>query len=246
MKDFLKRFLCTAVPFAVLGAAFKVMTLVEGLTEIRPANAIPIIAGLLCGPAGAAGCAVGNLAADCFGSLSWASVLGVLGNFAAAWLPWRLWYVMSREKPNVHTCKNLGIFACLSLISALTVAWFLSFGLELFFGSWIENIYRYIFNNNFLFSLGLGLPLFIVLTSDSVKVEPCPPEIRHCRKKLPKWLSGALVLAYTLVMIGIFIGVFCGLHLRNSVLMMILSAFALPMLLVLCLMPVKTAERCRI
>ena len=237
-----KRFIFSAVPFAVLGAAFKVMTLVEGLTEIRPANAIPMIAGLLCGPAGAFGCAAGNLIADFFGSLSWASILGMAGNFLAAYLPWRLWHLFSREKPNVHTFRNLALYAGLSLVSALTVAWFLSFGLELFFGHWVENIYKYIFNNNFAFSLGLGLPLFIVLTSDSVNVEPCaPPECPKCmqNKFHPKYkpVPKIAVLLYFIIMLGIFAGVFAGFHLKNSVLMNVLSAFALILLIFLCIMP---------
>ena len=52
------------VPFAILGAAFKVMVLIEGFTEVRPANAIPMVSGYLFGPFGALGCALGNLIAD--------------------------------------------------------------------------------------------------------------------------------------------------------------------------------------
>ena len=228
-----KRFLFAAVPFAVLGAAFKVMTLVEGLTEVRPANAIPLLAGLLCGPAGALGCAAGNFVADFFGSLSRASVLGVAGNFLAAYLPWRLWYLFSREKPNVHSWKNLAIYAGLSLASALTVAWLLSFGLELFFGKWMEEIYRYVFFNNFAFSLCLGLPLFIVLTSDSVQIEPSAPPRAvsgRCRRGLQ--LTAGV---YTALMALILAGVFTGRHLSNSVPMDILSAVSAVLLCCLCI-----------
>ena len=85
-NEHFKRFFLTLIPFSLLGAAFKVMTLVEGLTEIRPVNAIPIIAGLLFGPIGAFGCAAGNLIADFFGTLSRVSWLGMLINFMAAYL----------------------------------------------------------------------------------------------------------------------------------------------------------------
>ena len=46
----------------------------------------------------------------------------------------------------------------------------LGFGLYYFFGPWIETIYTYVLFNNFGFSVALGLPLFIVLTSDSVNL----------------------------------------------------------------------------
>ena len=36
-----KQFLITLAAFLVLGISFKVMVLVEGLTEVRPVNAIP-------------------------------------------------------------------------------------------------------------------------------------------------------------------------------------------------------------
>ena len=235
-----KRFIYTMIPFAVLGAAFKVMTLVEGLTEIRPANAIPLIAGLLCGPAGALGCAAGNLIADLFGSLSRASVLGIIGNFIAAYLPWRLWHALSNEKPNVHTYKNLALYTVLSFVSALTVAWILGFGLELFFNRWIENIYRYVFLNNFAFSLGLGLPLFIVLTSDSVNVEPCdPPEFsKKAFTDRMYIMQRIILLIYILIMTFIMYGAFSGRHMGNSSLMIILSAAAAVILIYLCIIPV--------
>ena len=239
-----KRFLITMISFAVLGAAFKVMTLVEGLTEIRPANAIPVIAGLLCGPVGALGCAAGNLIADFFGSLGWPSILGMIGNFLAAFLPWRLWYLYRSEQPNVHTYRNLALYGWLSLISALTVAWLLGFGLELFFGLWIENIYRYVFCNNFAFSLGLGLPIFIVLTSDSVQVQPSPrPGNLGARFPARPRLLKVLVIVYTLFMLLLLAGVYLGKHLKNSVAMSLLSASSALLLVCLCILPVCGEEK---
>lgn len=235
----IKRFLYTLVPFTVLGAAFKVMVLVEGLTEIRPVNAIPIVAGLLCGPVGALGCALGNLIADFFGSLSYASLLGMLINFLAAYIPWRLWYLFRRELPNVHTWKNIFIFAWLSLISAQTAAWLLSFGMEIFFHTWIKNLYIYVFYNNFAFSLGLGLPVFIVLTSDSVKILPEKPPKKAVHSKVQLKTAKAAAVAYTAVMTEILTGVFCGYHSGNSIAMILSSILGLALLIFLCRTPVQ-------
>lgn len=167
---YLKRFFIVLGAFLALGIPFKVMVLIEGFTEVRPVNAIPPIAGLTCGPIGALASGVGNLIADLFGTFSPSSVLGFFGNMVAAYLPYRLWYIYSPEEPNVHSNKNIIKYIFICLFSAVTVAWILGFGLYYFFGQWIEQIYTYVAYNNFGFSIGLGLPLFIMLTSADVKV----------------------------------------------------------------------------
>ena len=234
-----KRFLLTVIPFSLLGAAFKVMTLVEGLTEIRPVNAIPIIAGLLFGPVGALGCAAGNLIADCFGTLSRVSWLGMLINFMAAYLPWRLWYMVKQEKPNVHTWPNIFFFTWLSLLSAQTVAWMLSFGMEVCFDQWMKTMYVYVFTNNFAFSLGLALPIFIVLTSDSVQLLPADPPGKIIKSHRQARIFTAIAAAYTVTMALIMAGVFSGYHLKNSLAMLLCSLLSLVLLIFLCFAPVK-------
>lgn len=238
-NEHLKRFLLTVIPFSLLGAAFKVMTLVEWLTEIRPVNAIPIIAGLLFGPAGALGCAAGNLIADFFGTLSRVSWLGMLINFMAAYLPWRLWYVFKQEQPNVHTWRNIFIFSWLSMVSAQTVAWLLSFGMEICFDQWMKNMYVYVVNNNFFFSLGLGLPVFIVLTSDSIQLVPEKPPRRRFRSSRQKHAVKAAAMAYTLIMIILQAGVYLGFHFKNSMPMALCSILGAGLLIFLCFAPIQ-------
>ena len=201
-----KQFFITFAAFFTLGAAFKVMVLVEGLTEVRPVNAIPPVAGLAFGLVGGIACGMANFFADLFGSFGWSSVLGVIANFVAAYLPYRLWHLFSNEPPNLHSRKNILLYLTVCLISAFTVAWFLAFGLYTFFGFWIEEIYVYVFFNNFGFSVMFGMPLLIVLTSDSVRIT--------CRKPLPYLLFNrvkkkkTVCAVYTLLMITVFICVF--------------------------------------
>ena len=221
-----KQFFITFAAFVALGASFKVMVLIEGLTEVRPVNAIPPIAGLLFGPVGALACGIGNLAADLFGSFGWSSILGVIANFVAAYLPYRLWHLFSDEPPNLHSGKNILRYIVYCLISALTTAWFLAFGLYTFFGLWLEQMYTYVFFNNFGFSLVLGMPLFIILTSDSVLIK--------CQKRLPYLVLDKFNIkipvcaAYLLLMLTVFICVFV-LHLnpQDALWMHVLSAASL-------------------
>jgi hypothetical protein len=198
--------LITFAAFFVLGATFKVMVLVEGLTEVRPVNAIPPIAGLAFGPIGGIACGLANLFADLFGSFGWSSILGVIANFIAAYLPYRLWHLFSNEPPNLHNLRNIFLYIIICLISAFSVAWFLSFGLYTFFGFWIEEIYTYIFFNNFGFSIAFGMPLLIILTSDSVSL--------ICRERAPYLILDKInakkpvCAVYLLIMLIIFICVF--------------------------------------
>ena len=81
----------SAAIYAALLIPFKGIPLVPGFIEIRPANAFPVVFGLLFGPAGAWGAAIGNLIGDFFGTLSLGSIGGFVGNFFLALLPYKMW-----------------------------------------------------------------------------------------------------------------------------------------------------------
>lgn len=171
----IKQFFITLGAFLILGVSFKVMVLVEGLTEVRPVNAIPPVTGMLWGTVGAFACGIGNLLADLAGTVSLASILGVAANFLAAWLPYRLWYLWMEEKPNLHSGKSRVGYVLVCAVSAMAVAWVLAFGLYFWQGIWMEEIYRYVLFNNLGFSIGLGMPVLIMLTSDCVRITYAGP-----------------------------------------------------------------------
>jgi len=157
--------LCIVV-FIGMAVPFKVMVLIEGFTEVRPVNAVPVVVGLLLGPAGAWGCAIGNLVADLFGTFSKASILGFIGNFIAAYLPYKLWYLTGRkETPNVKSYTNIIKFVLIVAIAALATALIIACGLDLLLGMWVPQIFWIIIFNDVGFPLLIGLPVFIVLTS---------------------------------------------------------------------------------
>ena len=200
------QFFITFAAFVVLGASFKVMVLIPGLTEVRPVNAIPPVSGLIFGPVGALACGAGNLVADLFGTFDWTSILGFIANFVAAYLPYRLWHLFSGEAPNLHKNKNILLYLAVCAVSAFTVAWFLAFGLYTFFGFWIEEMYTIVFFNNLGFSVIFGMPFLIILTSDSVLIA--------CRKPGRYFLPGktavrkAVCAVYSLFMLIVFACVF--------------------------------------
>ena len=222
-----KQFFIVLAAFLVLGIPFKVMVLVEGLTEVRPVNAIPPIAGLICGPIGALACGLGNLIADLFGTFDLSSILGFVGNFVAAYLPYRLWHIYSDEQPNLHKNINILKYTLICLSAALAVSWFLGFGLYYFFGVWIEQVYSYVFFNNFGFSVGLGMPLLIMLTSDDVNIVCAENPKRYfilknekLRRIVPIVFSAILAVIVILVLI-------LGISPVNNIALILLSALAL-------------------
>src|SRR3989442_11815832 len=71
--------ICAALYAAIL-IPFKVVPLIPGITEFRPANAVPIVCSFLFGPAAAWGAAFGNLIGDFFGGLGPGRLFGFLAN----------------------------------------------------------------------------------------------------------------------------------------------------------------------
>lgn len=204
-----KQFFIVLIAFLALGIPFKVMVLVEGFTEVRPVNAIPPIAGMMFGPIGALACGIGNVIADLFGTFNATSILGLFGNFAAAYLPYRMWHIYSDEEPNLHKNKNILKYALICFTAALSVSWFLGLGLYYFFRTWVEQIYTYIFFNNFGFSIGLGMPLFIMLSSEDVNIQCAPKPKKYLilrNETLRKFVPAAYtaVLAVIMVLVLVF------------------------------------------
>ena len=116
----------TAGLFAAILIPFKGIPLIPGVTELRPANVIPVVFGLLFGPAGAWGAAFGNLIGDFFGTLGVGSFFGFWGNFLAAYLPYKMW----RGRPLGLLPRHLPRYNLAVLLGACGCALVVGFGLE--------------------------------------------------------------------------------------------------------------------
>jgi energy-coupling factor transport system substrate-specific component len=118
----------TAATFAAILIPFKGIPLIPGYTELRPANVIPLTFGLLFGPAGAWGSALGNLIGDFFGTLGIGSFFGFWGNFLAAYLPYKMW----RDLPILPVRKHILRFSLAVVLGACGCALLIGFGVEAF------------------------------------------------------------------------------------------------------------------
>lgn len=153
----------TAGLFAAILIPFKGIPLIPGITELRPANLIPLVFGLLFGPAGAWGAAFGNLIGDFFGTLGAGSFFGFWGNFLAAYLPYQMWRGRSLESLRPHWLR----FLLAALLGGLSCALVVGFGLESLQLLPFSLIALAVFLNNVLIAVSLG-PLLLKLLAPRV------------------------------------------------------------------------------
>jgi len=117
----------SAALYAAILIPFKVVPLIPGITEFRPANAIPVVCSFLFGPAGAWGAAFGNLIGDFFGGLGPGDLFGFVANLAYGFVPYAIWESVTDEPPVPRTVVGgLGLLAVIvlaSLLCATIVAW---------------------------------------------------------------------------------------------------------------------------
>src|ERR1700746_4111787 len=84
----------TAALSAAVLVPFKVVPLIPGVTELRPANAIPVGCSFLFGPAAAWGSAIGNMIGDFFGGVGPGDIFGFVANLVYGYIPYKAWNVI--------------------------------------------------------------------------------------------------------------------------------------------------------
>jgi energy-coupling factor transport system substrate-specific component len=113
--------------YAAILIPFKVLPIIPGVTEFRPANAIPVVCSFLFGPAGAWGAAIGNVIGDFFGGLGPGDLFGFLGNFFYGFIPYKAWEALTDEDPVPHSVRTwimfVGVVFLASATCALTIGW---------------------------------------------------------------------------------------------------------------------------
>jgi energy-coupling factor transport system substrate-specific component len=159
----------TAAFYAALVIPLKVITIIPGITELRPGAVIPVVFGLLFGPAGAWGAAFGNLIHDFFGTFGIGSVGGFFGNFFYGFLAYKVWANMglahSYEDLKIDSRKKAFNFILISLLSSLACAEIIAWWLEVVKLLPFAAVGPIIFINNTVFCLVIGIPLMGLLYS---------------------------------------------------------------------------------
>jgi energy-coupling factor transport system substrate-specific component len=155
----------SAALYAAVLIPFKILPIIPGVTEIRPANAIPMVTSLLFGPAGAWGSAFGNLIGDFFLGLGPGSAFGFLGNFLYGFVPYALWRALfgaaapDSTRP-LHWTALMGIFLVAGSACAFSIAWCIDVVLR---GVPYAVLGSIILFNNVVMSVLLAPPLLFAL-----------------------------------------------------------------------------------
>ena len=113
--------------YAAILIPFKVLPIIPGVTEFRPANAVPVVCSFLFGPAGAWGAAIGNVIGDFFGGIGPGDLFGFAGNFLYGLIPYKAWEALTDADPvptRIGTwVAFVGVVLLASAVCALTVGW---------------------------------------------------------------------------------------------------------------------------
>jgi len=113
--------------YAAILIPFKVLPIIPGVTEFRPANAVPVVCSFLFGPAGAWGAAIGNLIGDFFGGIGPGDLFGFAGNFLYGLIPYKAWQAITDADPVPRTpgmwIAFVGVVVLASATCALTIGW---------------------------------------------------------------------------------------------------------------------------
>src|SRR5215469_12474636 len=88
----------SAALYAAVLVPFKVVPFIPGVTELRPANAIPVVCSFLFGPAAAWGSAIGNTIGDFFGGASPGDIFGFFANVVYGYVPYKVWQIVAKDQ----------------------------------------------------------------------------------------------------------------------------------------------------
>ncbi len=114
--------------YAAVLVPFKVVPLIPGVTELRPANAIPVVCSFLFGPAAGWGSAIGNMIGDFFGGVGPGDVFGFFANLFYGYIPYKAWNVIAGgQSPVARSPGTIAryVVVCLaaSVLCADIVGW---------------------------------------------------------------------------------------------------------------------------
>ena len=157
----------SAALYAAILIPFKGFQILPGV-DLRPSTVIPPVVAILFGPAGAWGCAIGNLVGDFFGTIGVGSIFGFIGNFLFAFAAYKLWYqlpfISSDNEPVINSGAKFvkWVVVCIGGAAALTssLSWGVSGVLSLLPYPVFSTI---VFPNNLVAALILGAPLLALV-----------------------------------------------------------------------------------
>ncbi len=192
--------------YAAILIPFKVLPIIPGVTEFRPAHALPVVCSFLFGPAGAWGAAIGNVIGDFFGGIGPGDLFGFAGNLLYGLIPYKAWEAITDADPVPHTAGTLLAFAGTVLLASAVCAMTIGWGINLLGFVPFSVLGNIILLNNFLVAVVLTPFLLAVIYPRVKRGHLLYREILP-RLPRPRWqrrLGLAIVIAATIS------GMICG------------------------------------
>jgi energy-coupling factor transport system substrate-specific component len=113
----------SAALYAAVLVPFKVVPLIPGVTELRPANAIPVVCSFLFGPAAAWGSAIGNMIGDFFGGVGPGDIFGFFANLFYGYIPYKAWSIIAPgQSPVSRSPRNIVRYVAVCLTGSVLCA----------------------------------------------------------------------------------------------------------------------------
>jgi len=197
----------TASLYAAILIPFKVLPIIPGVTELRPANAVPVVCSFLFGPAAAWGAAIGNIIGDFFGGFGPGDLFGFWGNFLYGFLPYRLWELLTDRPPIPRRWSGWVLFGGVVAVASGACALVIGWGLNLLGFVPFRVLGNIVWLNNLLASLLLAPLLLAVLYPRAERGRLVYRYVLVERRKPPApvaWLGAVLVVVAVLA--GMWLG----------------------------------------
>ncbi len=192
--------------YAAILIPFKVLPIIPGVTEFRPANAVPVVCSFLFGPAGAWGAAIGNVIGDFFGGIGPGDLFGFAGNLLYGLIPYKAWEAITDDDPVPRTVGAWlafgGTVLLASAVCAMTVGW----GINLLGFVPFSVLGNIILVNNFLVAVVLTPILLAVIYPRVKRGQLLYREILP-RTPRPRWQRR---IGLTIVVAATIGGMLCG------------------------------------
>jgi energy-coupling factor transport system substrate-specific component len=192
--------------YAAILIPFKVLPIIPGVTEFRPANAVPVVCSFLFGPAGAWGAAIGNVIGDFFGGIGPGDLFGFVGNFLYGLIPYKVWEALTDRDPLPETpamwLAFIGTILLASAVCALVIGW----GINLLGFVPFSVLANIIVMNDFLVAVVLSPFLLAVIYPRVKRGQLLYRDVMH-RPTRPRWsrrLGLGLVICATVT--GMLLG----------------------------------------
>ncbi|PWT93240.1 MAG: hypothetical protein C5B54_02175 [Acidobacteria bacterium] len=154
---------CAAMFIAAL-LPTKPVTIIPGITEIRPGAVVPIVLSIFFGPAAAWGAAFGNTIGDVMGgTISPGTLFGFFGNLVYAYVPYRVFRMAGILPDDRPSAKFWGALFFSILLASGLCAGIISTGADAVGVAPLVLLWHAIFLNNSIFSIILAPVLILFL-----------------------------------------------------------------------------------